>query len=251
MILMNQIYHSNQGKVMSEEIEVTKGLNFGLDKLDSICQEMAENENYQPTPEEIEAQKKEIRKYEAKEKQKNLEASGIGERYFNASFENYNCNIPERKEVLDKLKLFIQNYQEKTLWMVGNSGTGKTMFAAIICRECLHAHFVKSYEIELELDDCKSFKASESKKELLKRYKDYPVLIIDEIGKFESKDEVKYLFMIINERYENKKCTVLISNKSKIELVEYLGKPIFDRFTENCMSIEFNFDSYRINMRSK
>lgn len=236
---------------MSNEIEVTKGLNFGLDKLDSLCQEMAENENYQPTPEEIEAQEKEIRKHEAKEKQKNLEASGIGERYYNASFESYNCNIPERKEVLDKLKLFIQDYQEKTLWMVGNSGTGKTMFAAILCRECLHAHFVKSYEIELELDDCKSFKANESKKELLKRYKEYPVLIIDEIGKFESKDEVKYLFMIINERYENKKCTVLISNKSKKELVEYLGKPIFDRFTENCMSIEFNFDSYRINMRSK
>ena len=240
---------------MSEEVkqetEITKGLNFGLDKLDSLCQQMAENENYQPTPEEIEAQEKEIRKHEAKEKQKNLEASGIGERYFNASFENYNCNIPERKEVLDKLKLFIQDYQEKTLWMVGNSGTGKTMFAAILCRECLHAHFVKSYEIELELDDCKSFKANESKKELLKRYKNYPVLIIDEIGKFESKDEVKYLFMIINERYENKKCTVLISNKSKKELVEYLGKPIFDRFTENCMSIEFNFESYRINMRSK
>ena len=206
---------------MSEEIKVTKGVNFGLDKLDAICQEMAENESYQPTPEEIEAQERENRKHEAKEKQKNLEASGIGERYYNASFENYNCNIPERKEVLDKLKL------------------------------CLHAHFVKSYEIELELDDCKSFKANESKKELLKRYKDYPVLIIDEIGKFESKDEVKYLFMIINERYENKKCTVLISNKSKKELVEYLGKPIFDRFTENCMSIEFNFDSYRINMRNK
>jgi DNA replication protein DnaC len=157
---------------MSNEIEVTKGLNFGLDKLDSICQEMAENENYQPTPEEIAAQEKEIRKHEAKEKQKNLEASGIGERYYNASFENYNCNIPERKEVLDKLKLFIQDYQEKTLWMVGNSGTGKTMFAAILCRECLHAHFVKSYEIELELDDCKSFKASESKKELLKSEKE-------------------------------------------------------------------------------
>ena len=234
---------------MSEEIK--QGFNFCLDKLDSMCQEMAESENYEPTPEEIVAREKENRKHEEQEKQKNLEASGIGERYYNASFENYNCNIPERKEVLDKLKLFIQDYQEKTLWMVGNSGTGKTMFAAIICRECLHAHFVKSYQIELELDDCKSFKAKESKTELLKRYTEYPVLIIDEIGKFESKDEVKYLFMIINERYENKKSTVLISNKSKIELVEYLGKPIFDRFTENCMSIEFNFDSYRINLRNK
>ena len=234
---------------MSEEIK--QGIKFGIDKLDAICQDMELTEKVEPTPEEIKKQNDEIKKHEEKEKQKNLEASGIGRRYYNADFSNYVCNIPERKEVLDKLKVFIKDYQEKTLWMVGNSGTGKTMFAAILCRECLHAHFVKSYQIELELDDCKSFKANESKIELLKRYTKYPVLIIDEIGKFESKDEVKYLFMIINERYENKKCTVLISNKSKKELVEYLGQPIFDRFTENCMSIEFNFDSYRINLRSK
>lgn len=236
---------------MSNEIEITKGVNFGLDKLDSLCQEMELTEKNELTPEEIFKQKQEVRKHEEQQKQKNLEESGIGQRYFHADFSNYVCNIPKRKEALEKLKTFIENYQEKTLWLVGNSGTGKTMFAAIICRECLRAHYVKSYQIELELDDCKSFKASESKTELLKRYTKYPVLIIDEIGKFESKDEVKYLFMIINERYENKKCTVLISNKTKMELVEYLGQPIFDRFTENCMSIEFNFDSYRINMRSK
>ena len=43
-----------------EELRVKKGLNFGLDKLDSICQEMAENENQQLTPEEIEKQNQEI-----------------------------------------------------------------------------------------------------------------------------------------------------------------------------------------------
>lgn len=236
---------------MSDEIEVKTGLSFGLEKLDALCQQMEQTENNQPTQEELEKQNEEIKKHEEQQKQKNLEESGIGKRYFKAAFTNYACKSDKHKNVLNKLKTFIQNYQEKTLWMVGNSGTGKTMFAAIICRECLHAHYVKSYQIELELDDCKSFKAKESKTELLKRYTDYPVLIIDEIGKFESKDEVKYLFMIINERYENEKCTVLISNKTKVEMVEYLGQPIFDRFTENCMSIEFDFESYRINMRSK
>lgn len=233
---------------MSEEIK--QGIKFGIDKLDAICQEMELTEKEVLTPEEVFKQKQEVRKHEEQQKQKNLEDSGIGQRYFHADLSNYVCNTPKRKEALEKLKIFIEHYQEKTLWLVGNSGTGKTMFAAIICRECLRAHYVKSYQIELELDDCKSFKANESKTELLKRYTKYPVLIIDEIGKFESKDEVKYLFMIINERYENKKSTVLISNKSKKELVEYLGQPIFDRFTENCMSIEFDFESYRINMRN-
>ena len=178
-----------------------------------------------------------------------LKRIGIEERYLDASLESYECNTPERKIVLQKVKAFIANYKAQTLWMVGNSGTGKTMLAAIICKECYGSHYCKSYQIELALDDCKSFKATKSNSELIKDLSDYPLLVIDEVGKFESKEEVKYLFMIINERYEKNKSTVLITNKNKKELAEYLGKPIYDRFTENCMSIEFNFDSYRINKR--
>ena len=206
-------------------------------------------EYQEPTPEELAAQEEEQRKQEEYEKAKRLKDSGIGERYKHTKLEDYNCDIPERKAVLEKVKEFINDYRSKTMWMVGNPGTGKTMCAAMICRECWGSHYCKSYQINIELDDCKSFKAVESRASIIKKYSDYPLLVIDEIGKFESKEEVQYLFMIINERYEKNNSTVLISNKSKKELADYLGQSVYDRFTENCMSIEFNFDSYRINKR--
>ena len=230
---------------MSNEIEMRKGIFFSQETLES----MEAAENYEPTPEELKKEQENQKKLEEKDKQERLQKSGIGERYYRVTLDSFVCQTQEQNNVLEKVKHFINNYQEKTLWMVGKPGTGKTMLAAIICRECLHAHYVKSYQIELELDDCKSFKATKSKTEIIKNYSDYPVLVIDEIGKFESKEEIKYLFMIINERYEKNKSTVLISNKSKKELIEYLGQPVYDRFTENCMSIEFDFESYRINMR--
>ena len=226
-------------------------MGIGFDVLKDIQVLDGENFEYEePTPEELAAEEERRKKNEEQEKAKRLRDCGIGERYRQVKLEDYKTDNPGRASVLELIKQFINNYRTRTMWMVGNAGTGKTMCAAIICRECWGSHYCKSYQIEMELDDCKSFKATESRASILKKYSDYPLLVIDEIGKFESKEEVKYLFMIINERYEKNKSTVLISNKSKKELAEYLGQPVYDRFTENCMSIEFNFESYRLNKRS-
>lgn len=228
--------------------EIKKGISFRLDGLEQLQEREKEyvfHEDIQQVDTSLE------KSIDEKEKLNRLKESGIGSKYWNCSFDSFIINIPQKKNILDKIKDFVINYLKRTLWLVGNPGTGKTMIAAIICRECWGSHYVKSYQIELELDDCKSFKAKESKSELIKRYAEYPLLVIDEIGKFESKEEVKYLFMILNERYENNKSTVLISNKSKMELIEYLGQPIYDRFIENCTCLTFDFESYRVNMRDK
>lgn len=183
------------------------------------------------------------------------EQSGVGERYFSKRLSDFETKTEEQKNALEKIKMFIcdiQKGKQRTLWLNGAVGTGKTLLASLIIREC-GGKFVKSYQIQNELEDCRSFKATESKSDLIKRYSTVrPVLVIDEIGKIDTKMEIEYLFQIINERYEHKgTSTILITNKTKVELKEYLGKAIFNRFVENCTAVEFFGESYRIKEREE
>lgn len=198
-----------------------------------------------------------IREIDEKEEriQSRYEQSGVGERYLTKKLSDFLTETEEQKNGLEKVKKFIsdvQNGKQKTLWLNGTVGTGKTLLASLIIREC-GGKFVKSYQIQNELEDCRSFKATESKCDLIKRYSTVrPVLVIDEIGKIDTKTEVEYLFQIINERYERKgTSTILITNKTKLELKEYLGKAIFNRFVENCTAIEFIGESYRLKERKE
>ncbi len=230
---------------MSEEIK--QGIAFSDDFLNDLeCYE-----RHEPTPEELKEEQENRIRLEEKEKDERLKKSGIGARYYGVKPMSYVCDKPEQKKVFDEVMNFIKDYQNKTLWMLGREGTGKTMLAAIICRECLGSHYAKSYQIAMELEDCMSFKATESRVVLFERYSKYPVLIIDEVGRFSGKEELKYLYMILNERYELNKTTILITNYDKSDFAQYLGKQLYDRFTENCTSIEFNFSSYRINKRGE
>jgi len=208
------------------------------------------------SPEEIELNSRQIDMEMAKlteqDKQNRYENSGVGRKYFALRITDYEATTDELSRNLDAVKTFIadvQNYKIRTMWLCGKSGTGKTMLASAVIREC-GGHFSKSYQIIDEIEDCRSFSSHESKTALIKRYANYPVLVIDEIGKFDNKNEIEFLFRILNERYENELSTILVTNKTKSELKNYIGIPLYDRFIENCTAVEFTGESYRKNIRA-
>jgi len=186
---------------------------------------------------------------EQQRQEKNLRECGIGPRYKNIKASDYKTDgEPHKSYALTRVKQFICNPKGKTIWMCGNPGTGKTMLSALICRY-LGGRYVKSYEIEDELDIARSFNAKDNVTQVIRRFAKYPCLVIDEIGKMKSQNESKFLFKILNERYERGLPTVLVSNLSKKELSELLGAPLVDRFAESCIGIEFDWESYRKNYR--
>lgn len=186
-----------------------------------------------------------------KERQeKNLLESGIGKRFHNVTINSYECNTPEQKNVLSIIKQFITNPYGKSLLMLGNPGNGKTMLCAIICRY-LGAKYIKSSELKDELDYARSFNSKMNPSEVIKKYAKIPVLIVDEVGAYQSPGECEYLFRLLNERYEEELPTVFVSNLSKEDFAKYVGKLILDRLSETCKSIVFNWDSYRPNHKDK
>ena len=181
---------------------------------------------------------------------KNLAESGIGNRYLQVDIHSYIAETEEQKTAIEIIKQFITNPKGKNLWLVGVAGTGKTLLGAIICRYC-GAKYYKSYQIKDELEYARSFNAKKNPTELINDYADISVMIIDEVGRYRSPAEQEYLFRILNERYEMKKPTVLISNMEKKEFGEYLGNPVVDRFREGCKCLEFKGESYRARERNE
>ena len=214
------------------------------DELKAI-QEAKRLEEYN-SPEAIAERK---RKWE-EQQLKNITESGIGKRYLSVDINSFICETEEQKNILDTVKQFISNPYGKNLWLVGVAGTGKTLLGAIICRY-LGAKYIKSYQLKDELDYARSFNAKKNPTEVIDDYANIGVLIIDEVGRYKSPIEQEYLFRLLNERYENKKPTVLISNMDKKEFGEYLGNPVVDRFRETCKSLEFTGTSYRAKERTE
>lgn len=176
--------------------------------------------------------------------------SNVGKKFLTKSLKDYHAETEEQKAILLTVTQFIENVNDgkcRTLWLCGNTGTGKTLLGASICRETMGT-FARTYNIKDDIDATKTFKATETKRMVIERYANYRVLVIDEIGRG-GNDERDYLWQLLNERYENELSTVLITNMSKGELKEYLGEPVYDRFVTNCISLTFTGKSYRAKER--
>jgi DNA replication protein DnaC len=77
------------------------------------------------------------------------------------------------------------------------------------------------------------------------------MLVIDECGKYTlNPDLEKFLLsQIITSRYENNRPTVLVTNENKKKYIEFLGKSVFDRMTEVCITLDFTGKSKRQEFR--
>ena len=76
----------------------------------------------------------------------------------------------------------------------------------------------------------------------------YPdLLILDEVGvQFGSDTEKLILFDVLNERYEKRRPTLLLSNFGVDEVQAYLGDRIFDRLREDGgEAVPFDWESQR------
>ena len=176
----------------------------------------------------------------------------VPERYWNESLDTYVADPEERKAAAEKARAFAQGARSGgflTLILLGSVGTGKTHLACGIIRECGGLYRLAPAMCE-EIRRAKSFGAREPEADILDRYGRAGLLVIDEIGRGIAAAEEQYmLYQIINERYNRRKPTVLISNQPKKDFLEYVGIAAADRLTESALAVEFTGKSYRATLR--
>ena len=178
-----------------------------------------------------------------------IEKISIPPRFKQCNFDNYVVNNKLQNKVKNTLIEFAKNINAnlkigKNIILSGNVGTGKTHLSIATAKEAVNqgytAFFTNMYEM---IDRINSY--GWEKYEILQKYIEPDLLILDEICALNN-DEQKNLNKIINYRYEQIKSTIIQTNLTISELIDVLGKRIFDRLCSNdSLILELNWESFR------
>jgi DNA replication protein DnaC len=204
------------------------------------------------TAEEIAAHDEEIKRQEEeqgkRERIERYKKSGVPERYYNESLDTYKITNEMQKAAARAIGEFLREIKcgaFRTLVLIGSAGTGKTHLACGVVRE-YGGKYATAPDIVEEIRRAKSFSADQTEQQIIDSYSHKRLLVIDEIGRGIAATDEKYmLYQIINARYNTRKPTVLISNFTKADFLQYIGVAAADRLVESGDIVEMNGESYR------
>jgi DNA replication protein DnaC len=180
-------------------------------------------------------------KAEQRERQlKKWKRRGITPRYFEAEWDNWIADTPDKEKVLNAAK----TAWDTNLFFTGNNGTGKTHLAMCLVKDgAIYRRLPDIFrEVRFSYDYIAMCESSES--EVLDYYGDCGLLVVDEIGRQRFSDfESNLFFEIIDRRWNNNLPTTIISNLTAQEFSELYSCAVLDRLRP--VEVRFNWESMR------
>ena len=187
----------------------------------------------------------------------------IPPRFIDRTLESYIPADENQKKALSICTAYVNDFDHvlengSSLIFSGKPGTGKTHLAAGIGLKVTN-EYRKSVLFSTVMRVIRRIKNTwgrnvdgmqqETEERAIAAFTSVDLLILDEVGvQFGSETEENLLFDIINERYENRRPTIIISNLDIDGIKQYLGERAFDRLREDGGKyIPFTWESYRGN----
>lgn len=173
-----------------------------------------------------------------------LEASGIPSRFRDRTLSSYRVANDGQKRALAFATEYVNNWRvvretgRSALW-IGSPGTGKTHLAIGVCLSLMDQNQIVLYTtvqraIRRIRDTWSAETRTETESQAIKALAGCDLLVLDEVGvQAGSQSEQNLLFDVINERYNNRKPTLLLSNLTQAEVVGVLGERVIDRLRED------------------
>jgi DNA replication protein DnaC len=180
---------------------------------------------------------------------------GVPKRFQSATFESFSATTEQQSQVLRRAQSFATVVIEQpdkgaSMILCGNVGTGKTHLACAIARVVVNGNCSARFETVLSAMRCvkdtyrRDSEITET--DALSALIDPALLILDEVGvQGGSEHEMTLLFEVLNERYQNCRSTILISNLTADRLAAFLGDRVMDRFREMGGILPFAWQSHR------
>lgn len=186
-----------------------------------------------------------------------ISGSGIPERFRDRTIESFIADTPQKKAALTFARSYAEQFWEalesgRGALFVGRPGTGKTHLAAGIGLHVMQAHgrsvlFTTFLRAVRRVKDTWSRGSDETESQAIESMVAPDLLIIDEVGvQFGSETEKLIAFDVLNERYEKRRPTILLSNLNLDDVRSFLGERVFDRMREDGGEVVvFAWESHR------
>jgi DNA replication protein DnaC len=172
-----------------------------------------------------------------------LEAARIPERFRERSFENYLVQNERQGRALAFSRRLADDIAADTAagrcaMFVGRPGTGKTHLAVAVAKQCMlsgrSALFTTVTRLIRRIRDTYNRGSAETESQAIEVFTAPNLLLLDEVGVQRGTDDEKMLlFDVLNERYESRLSTILLSNLTAQEVRAFLGERVFDRMRED------------------
>ena len=186
-----------------------------------------------------------------------LGESGIPPRFLDRTLNKFIASTPEQASALAFATAYADGFDEvmktgRSAMFVGKPGTGKNNLADDIGQRLMRRDgrpvlFTTVMRAVRSVKDTWSRGAEKTEAQAIAALVFPDLLILDEVGvQFGSEAEKLILFDALNERYEKRKPTLLLSNLDVEDVKVYLGERIFDRLREDGgEAIAFDWESHR------
>lgn len=177
------------------------------------------------------------------------------------TFANCDYSIFENKKIPALFQRFEiwankKNKEKTNLVVLGPSGTGKTFFC-----QCLASEFIKQgkytlYKTAFAMNqDFLKYHTTftEDKYKFIEPYINCDVLIIDDLGSEQifKNTTVEYLYLVLNERVQNRKITIINSNLEQNDFFSKYGERCTSRILNKEISYVVVFEQSDLRRRSK
>lgn len=189
--------------------------------------------------------------------QRKIGKSGIPERFHDRTLDTFVATTDKQRRALAFAQVYATEFDKvlqigRSALFVGKPGTGKTHLACGIGLHVMREQnrtvlFTTVMRAIRRVKDSWSRDSRETESQAIETLVAPDLLILDEVGvQFGSDFERNILFDVLNERYEKRRPTLLLSNLTTSEVAAYLGERIMDRLREDGGALlVFDWESHR------
>lgn len=182
--------------------------------------------------------------------------AGIPPRFSDRTLATYRAASEGQKIALSFAQSYAESFADaattgRSAVFIGKPGTGKTHLAVGIALAVMDAGYSALFTTAMRalrrVKETWARGSEETEREAIAALVYPDLLVLDEVGvQFGSDTEKLILFDVLNERYEQRKPTLLLSNLTIGEVRDYLGERIFDRLREDAGRVlVFDWGSHR------